>query len=139
MAIYSDTISFSTKGNTDVIDITPRLDELLRKSGLREGFAVIHAIGSTGAVTTCEFEPGLVRDFHAIFDQLIPPGDYAHHQTWGDHNGHSHLRASLVGPSVTVTFQNKKMRLGTWQQVVFIDFDTHSRRREVAVQFVGEK
>jgi len=139
MSVYTDTISFRTKGNTDVIDITPRLDELLQKSGMREGFVVIHAVGSTGAVTTCEYEPGLVRDFKDIFDKLIPPGHYSHNETWGDANGHSHLRASLVGPSITVTFNNKRLLLGTWQQVVFIDFDTRSRQREVAVQFVGEQ
>jgi len=139
MAIYSDTISFSTQGNTDVIDITPQIEAKLSKLALRDGFVVIHALGSTGAVTTCEYEPGLVRDLEDIFDRLIPADGYEHNETWGDANGHSHLRASLVGPSITVTFKNKKLRLGTWQQVVFIDFDTHARQREVAVQFVGEQ
>jgi len=139
MAIFTETIQFSTNGNADVIDLTPEVNARLEKLGLRDGCVIVCATGSTGAVTTCEYEPGLVQDIPEIFDQLIPPGDYHHNQTWGDGNGHAHLRASLVGPSVTIPFKNRKLRLGTWQQIVFIDFDTRNREREVTAQFIGEQ
>ena len=138
MAVATEYIRFTSKGNADVVDITSMVAEKLRASTIREGIVTINACGSTGALTTLEYEPGLVRDVKTIFDQLIPRGDYAHNQTWHDDNGHSHLRASMVGPSIVIPFKDKKMILGTWQQIVFIDFDTRSRRREIVAQFMGE-
>ncbi len=138
MAVITETIRFSTDGNADVVDITPRVTELLRKLAIKDGIVTVNACGSTGSLTTCEYEPGLVRDIKDIFDKLIPAGDYHHNQTWGDDNGHSHLRASLVGPSVTIPFKNRQLLLGTWQQIVFIDFDTRGRDREIVAQFMGE-
>ena len=111
----------------------------LTRSGLQEGQAAVFISGSTAGVTTVEFEPGLVKDLNAFFQKLIPEGpDYHHHETWGDDNGSSHLRAALLKPSLTIPFAVGRLLLGTWQQVVVIDFDTRPRRREVVFQFMGE-
>jgi len=136
--ILTDCITFSTKGNCDVIDITRDVTSALNKSKLQKGIVNITAIGSTGALTTCEYEPGLIQDLKDIFQKLIPRGNYNHDQTWGDGNGHSHLRASLVGPSLTISFVDKELILGTWQQIVFLDFDNRPRKRKIALQFIGE-
>jgi len=138
MSVVTEYITFSTRGNADVIDITPDVQERLRSSKIKKGLANVSVIGSTGALTTCEFEPGLIGDIGAIFDKLIPAGPYNHDQTWGDGNGHSHLRASLVGPSLTVPFDKSGLILGTWQQIIFVDFDNRGRSRKIAVTFIGE-
>jgi secondary thiamine-phosphate synthase enzyme len=138
MAVVTEFIKLSTKGNADVHDITPRVNTLLKGLDIQSGIVNINVCGSTGALTTCEFEPGLVQDLKEIFDKLIPEGRYHHDQAWGDGNGHSHLRASLVGPSLTLPFRDKKLILGTWQQIIFIDFDNRPRQRELVVQFLGE-
>lgn len=138
MPVFTEYISFSTQGNTDVVDITPLVAAKLQKLAIKDGLVNINACGSTGALTTCEYEPGLVKDLKDLFDKLIPEGDYCHNQTWGDNNGHSHLRASLVGPAVTIPFKDKQLILGTWQQIVFIDFDAHPRKRRIVTQFIGE-
>ena len=139
MSVISGTISLSTKGDCDIVDVTPQVVEQLEQSGLKNGIATVSVIGSTGALTTCEFEPGLVRDIKETFNKLVPQGKRYHHDdAWGDGNGHAHLRASLVGPSLTTPFQDGKFVLGTWQQIIFIDFDNRPRQRKIAVQFLGE-
>lgn len=138
MAVFTEYIHFSTKGNAQVIDITSDVAKKIKASKIKSGVVNVNVIGSTGAITTCEYEPGLVQDIKEIFDKLIPAGSYNHDKTWGDGNGHSHLRSSLIGPSITLPFVDAKLVLGTWQQVIFIDFDNRSRDRELVVQIVGE-
>jgi secondary thiamine-phosphate synthase enzyme len=133
-------IAVGTGGHGHVLDLTPYLDEALRHGSIRDGVACVFAVGSTAGVSTTEFEPGLVHtDLAALFERLAPvDGDYAHEATWHDDNGHSHLLASLLGPSLAVPLVGGRLTLGTWQQVVLVDFDTRPRRREVVVQVVGE-
>ena len=138
MSVVTENIKLSSQGHADVIDITPDVAQKIKASKVKNGIVNISVIGSTGALTTCEFEPGLVEDIKDIFDKLIPAGSYHHDRAWGDGNGHSHLRSSLVGPSVTFPFSKGKLILGTWQQIVFIDFDNRPRQREIVVQILGE-
>jgi secondary thiamine-phosphate synthase enzyme len=135
------TIDFvlETAGHCDVHDITSKLGAELGNSRMVQGQILIFVPGSTAGVTTVEFEPGLVRDLNEFFEGLIPEGrDYHHHATWGDDNGSSHVRAALIGPSLIVPFTGGRLLLGTWQQVVVVDFDTRPRRRTVVVQLTGE-
>jgi secondary thiamine-phosphate synthase enzyme len=135
------TIQFAlqTRGHCDVKDVTSTVSEALKSSGLQEGHATVFVAGSTAGVTTVEFEPGLVKDLNEFFQKIIPEGpDYHHHETWGDDNGSSHVRAALLKPSLTIPFVKGKLLLGTWQQVVVIDFDTRPRNRDVIVQLAGE-
>ena len=121
-----------TKGNTDIIDITGLLQKFVRESGVRDGSVSVFVQGSTGAVTTIEFEPNLVKDFRDAMERLAPSDiPYEHHKTWGDYNGHSHVRASAVGCSESIAVRSGSLMLGTWQQVVVIDFDTGPRKRKV--------
>ena len=138
MAVVTKYIKLSTRGNTEVVDVTGQVRELLAESGLKNGIVCVSVIGSTGALTTCEYEPGLVKDIKEIFDKLIPEGSYQHDQTWHDGNGHSHLRASLVGPSLTIPMTDGELAIGTWQQIIFIDFDNRPRKRQIICQFIGE-
>lgn len=140
MDIQTREIRFSTKGRTDIIDITGRLQESIEKAGMMEGNVTVFAVGSTAGITTVEFEPGLVNsDLPRAFDKIAPYGrDYAHHDTWGDDNGASHVRSSLLGSSLSIPFINGRLVLGTWQQVIFIDFDTRPRQRSVVVQMIGK-
>jgi len=138
MAVITEYIQLSTKGNADVVDITPDVNEKLKSLKIKNGIVNINVCGSTGALTTCEYEPGLVQDIKDIFDKLIPAGHTNHDKAWGDGNGHSHLRSSIVGPSLTMPFNNKKLVLGTWQQIIFIDFDNRARDRRLILQFLGE-
>ena len=139
MKLLTKYITLTTKGNTDIIDITGRAQKQLNECGLREGQVTFFAQGSTAAFTTMEFESNLAEDIKRLFENIAPEdAEYAHHMTWGDHNGHSHLRASLLGPSLTVPFKDKRFTLGTWQQIVFIDFDTSSRNRKLIMQIIGE-
>jgi secondary thiamine-phosphate synthase enzyme len=132
-------IELETRGHCDVKDVTERLAEALAKSGLQEGQATVFVAGSTAGVTTVEFEPGLVKDLNEFFQKIIPEGpQYHHHATWGDDNGSSHVRAALLKPSLTIPFSGGRLLLGTWQQVVVIDFDTRPRRRPVVFQLMGE-
>ncbi|KQC11715.1 MAG: secondary thiamine-phosphate synthase enzyme [Desulfuromonas sp. SDB] len=130
----------STQGNKDIIDITEKITEILNKSELQQGLLNVFINGSTGALTTIEFESGLLEDFKLLWKKLIPSQQYYHHHDkWQDGNGHSHLRASLIGPSLTIPFNQGKLNLGTWQQVVFIDFDNVSRNRSVQVNLIGKR
>ena len=138
MSVVTSYIKCSTQGNADVIDITPDVVAKLKRAKLQDGIVNVSLIGSTGAITTCEFEQGLVQDLSDIMDKLIPAGNYHHDRAWGDGNGHSHLRSSIVGSSMTVPFADGKLILGTWQQIILIDFDNRTRSREIVLQFIGE-
>lgn len=139
MKILSDHISVETKGDPDLIDITRKVTDILEKSGLKKGNLTVFVAGSTAAITTFEYEPGLVKDVRALYERLIPKkAGYAHDATWGDANGFSHLRALLQGPSLVIPFEDGKLALGTWQQVVLCEFDNRPRDRRVVVQIMGE-
>jgi secondary thiamine-phosphate synthase enzyme len=138
MAVITEYLKVSTQGNAEVVDITPEVQQKLGALQIKNGIVNINVCGSTGALTTCEFEPGLVQDIKDIFDKLIPAGRYHHDRAWGNGNGHSHLRSSLVGSSITMPFKDKKLILGTWQQIIFIDFDNRPRSRQIVLQFLGE-
>jgi secondary thiamine-phosphate synthase enzyme len=139
MTIITEYLTFNTKGDTDIIDITSRVDQKLKESGLTQGSVLVFVPGSTGAVTTIEYEPGLVKDMQDALNRLIPRElEYAHNRMWGDGNGHSHVRASMLGPSLVVPFNDGSLMLGTWQQIVFLDLDNRSRSRKVIVRITGE-
>lgn len=141
MEIHTVQIEFSTRGSTDIIDITPRVTEVLENSGFREGHVIIFSIGSTSGISTIEYEPGLVHhDVSQMFENFAPYGiPYEHNQTWGDDNGAAHLRSTLTGSSLSIPFTNGKLLLGTWQQIAFFDFDTRPRSRKVVIQLIGKK
>lgn len=139
MAVFTKTLSFKTNGNDDMADITQEVQDTLSESGLSDGIVTVFVPGSTASVTTIEYEPGLLGDFPRAMEKLAPKGiHYDHDARWGDGNGHSHVRASVIGPSLVVPFQNGRLLLGTWQQVVFVDFDNRPRSRNVIVQAMGE-
>jgi secondary thiamine-phosphate synthase enzyme len=139
MKLATDSISISTRGNTDIIDITAQVSSLLQKHDFTHGQALVFVSGSTAGITTIEYEPGLLKDIPAAFEKIAPQNArYYHEETWHDGNGHSHVRAALLGCSLTVPFKDGRLLLGTWQQIVLIDFDNRSRRREVVVQLSGE-
>jgi secondary thiamine-phosphate synthase enzyme len=139
MGVYSDQINIKTDGEVDIIDITGEIQNSINKSKLKDGIICIFVPGSTGTLTTIEYEPGLMKDLPQALEKIAPKGIYYnHHETWHDDNGHSHVRASLMGPSITVPFRNKKLIHGTWQQIVFVELDTSPRNREIIVQIVGE-
>ena len=132
-------IHLRTEADRDMVDITPRVRAALESCGLQEGMVLLFVVGATGALSTIEFEPGLQRDFPELMQRLIPREQpYHHNQTWGDGNGHSHLRATLMGPSLTIPIQAGELVLGTWQQIVFLEFDNRPRERRLIVQFMGE-
>ena len=138
--LETHSISIKTNGNCDIIDITHQAAELISKHGFMEGNMILFAGGSTAGITTIEYEPGLLKDYPKFFDRVAPVSiKYEHDNTWHDGNGHSHVRAALQGASLTVPFKNGKFLLGTWQQIVFIDFDDRSRNREITVQITGRK
>lgn len=139
MDVYTGKIILDDKGGYDSFDITSEVKREVRKSGLESGTVTVFVPGATGALTTVEYEPGLVRDLEDFFNQYIPPGRHYHHENrWHDGNGHSHLRASLVGPSIAIPFVESKLTLGNWQQIIFLEFDNKSHHRELVVQVVGE-
>lgn len=139
MEIKTLHFTVSTKGFTDIIDITDEVQTLVTKSGLNEGSALIFVSGSTAGITTIEHEPGLRKDYPEFFEKIIPSNkNYYHDQTWHDGNGFSHIRASLQGASFTVPFIDKNLMLGTWQQIILIDFDNTSRNRKIVVQLTGK-
>lgn len=139
MSIYTDTIALSTRGRTDIQDITAEAQDIVNRHGLKEGQILLFVPGSTGGLTTVEYEPGLLKDLPEAFERLAPSNQRYHHDdTWHDGNGHSHVRASLLGPSLVVPFSGGKLLLGTWQQIVFIDFDNRSRSRQIVAQVTGE-
>jgi len=128
-----------TRGEPDMVDITSQLAGSIRKAGLKDGIATIFVPGATGALTTIEYEPGLLEDFPTMLDRIAPRnGTYEHERRWHDGNGHSHVRASLIGPSITIPFENGRPTLGTWQQVVFVELDTRARSRQLVIQIMGK-
>ena len=138
MVVKNYSIRKKTKGFTDIHDITPEIREKISASGVRDGQVTVFVVGSTAGLTTVEFEPGLVKDLKEAFEKLFPQsGRYHHEQTWHDGNGFSHVRASFLKPSLTVPVVNGELTLGTWQQIVLIDFDNGPRDREVMVQVLG--
>lgn len=139
MDIKTLSFNISSKGFTDIIDITDEVQSLVSKSGLTEGNALVFVSGSTAGITTIEYEPGLKKDYPEFFEKIAPSNkDYYHDQTWHDGNGFSHIRASLQGASFTVPFINKTLLLGTWQQIILIDFDNTPRNRKITVQVIGK-
>ncbi len=139
MPVETRNFSFSTQPEMDIVDVTQDVANLVNESPINDGIVVVTVPGSTGAVTTLEYEPGLVQDMKEFFERLVPQAHSYHHEArWHDKNGHSHLRASLVGPSVTIPFRDKRLVLGTWQQIAFLDFDARARERELIVQIIGE-
>jgi secondary thiamine-phosphate synthase enzyme len=129
----------STKGQNDAHDITDAVASAVAAAGARAGIATVFIVGSTAGVTTIEFEPGAIADLNHVFERLAPrTGEYRHHLRWGDDNGSSHVRAAMLGPSLTVPFADGKLTLGTWQQIMLLEFDTRPRRREIVIQVVGE-
>jgi secondary thiamine-phosphate synthase enzyme len=137
---YSARFQVRTRGDTDVIDITDRVSRVLTESGIRQGILVVFVVGSTAGVTTTEAEPGLLNhDLKAFWERVAPRGEYYHHeQTWHDDNGHAHVRASALGPSLAIPVVDGRLTLGTWQQIVLLDFDTRPRQREIVIQIVGQ-
>jgi len=137
--IFSETISLSTKGFSDILDITHRVDAVIDRSKIKNGFVTVFCSGSTGAVTTIEYESGVLRDLQKAIEKIVPSNiPYEHDKRWGDGNGFSHVRAALMKPSLTIPLIGEKLTLGTWQQIVFIDFDNRRRERNLIVQVMGE-
>ena len=140
MEIETHSISISTKGNCDIIDLTDRISDLIYQYNFIEGSVLVFAGGSTAGVTTIEYEPGLLKDYPKFFEKIVPENiNYEHDKTWHDGNGHSHIRSSIQGASLTVPFSKGRLLLGTWQQIIFVDFDNRLRRRDITVQITGKK
>jgi secondary thiamine-phosphate synthase enzyme len=140
MEIETHSINITTKGNCDIIDLTDRISDLIYQQKFIEGSVLVFAGGSTSGVTTIEYEPGLLKDYPKFFDRIAPVNiNYEHDNTWHDGNGHSHIRSAIQGASLTVPFSKGRLLLGTWQQIIFVDFDNRSRRREITVQIIGKK
>lgn len=132
-------LRLSTRGNGEVLDLTQEVSSQVRTSGVRNGIVTVFAPSSTSALTTMEFESGAVYDLRQLFDRIIPADmDYRHNLRWGDGNGHAHVRHALLGPSLTIPFVEGQLTLGTWQQVVLVDFDNRPRSRSIVLQIVGE-
>ena len=138
--IITLTLNLRSDGETDIIDITKDVHDLLKTTRLANGIVTLFVPGSTGGLTTIEYEDGVVKDLKNVFERVAPRNaEYKHNSKWGDGNGFSHVRASLIGPSMSVPFSGGNLMLGTWQQIVFIDFDNRPRSREIVAQFIGEK
>ena len=139
MTVETKEITLQSRGNCDIIDITSQVAKNVEKSGINNGTVTLFIVGSTAGITTIEYEPNLLSDFKDMWDRMIPQNiPYQHDKTWGDGNGHSHVRASTLGASLTVPFMNKRLTLGTWQQIVFVDFDNRPRSRKITIQILGE-
>lgn len=139
MTVIPLSIHLSTRGNADIHDITDAVARAVTKSGLRNGVVTVFCPSSTSALTTIEYESGCLSDLRRLFDEIIDPRrEYAHNARWHDGNGHSHLRAALLGPSLSVPFVEGRLTLGTWQQIIYVDFDVRPRQRELVVQVMGE-
>ncbi len=140
MEIETYTINITTKGNCDIVNITDEVSDLIVKNNFVEGNVLVFAGGATAGVTTIEYEPGLLKDYPEFFERIAPANiNYKHDNTWHDGNGHSHIRAAIQGASLTVPFSDGRLLIGTWQQIVFIDFDNRPRRREITVQITGRR
>ncbi|MBU0518313.1 secondary thiamine-phosphate synthase enzyme YjbQ [bacterium] len=139
MAIHSDTITVRTAGHCEILNITEEAQAVVAIAGMLDGILTLFVPGSTGGLSTVEYEPGLLKDLPDFFERIAPAKmRYSHDDTWHDGNGHSHVRATLIGPSLTVPFTGGRLTLGTWQQIIFIDFDNKSRNRQIIAQVMGE-
>jgi secondary thiamine-phosphate synthase enzyme len=137
--VKTDIISLNTKGHCDLIDITPDVEHQLVESSIENGIVTVFVTGSTAGLTTIEYEPGLISDLKEIWQRIVPENiPYAHDRAWGDGNGHAHVRSALIGVSLVIPFNRKKLSLGTWQQVILLDFDNRPRSRKLMVQIMGE-
>jgi secondary thiamine-phosphate synthase enzyme len=139
MTVITKTTSIKTRGENDMIDITGQTSKAVEESKLKDGIVTVFVSGSTAAITTIEYEPGLAQDFPEMLSRIAPKDiEYEHDNTWHDGNGHSHVRASLIGPSLTIPFKDGDLTLGTWQQVVLLEIDTRKRERKIILQIIGE-
>lgn len=139
LTVSSTSIKIRSKGENDMINLTDNIIEVIKQSKVSNGIITIFVVGSTGSIITIEFEPGLIKDFPEMLSRIIPKElEYGHEKMWRDGNGHSHVKASLIGPSLTIPFIGKKLCLGTWQQIVFLELDTKGRNRELILQIMGE-
>ncbi|MGI0011180.1 MAG: secondary thiamine-phosphate synthase enzyme YjbQ [Nitrosopumilaceae archaeon] len=139
MSVVTKTILVKSKGEGDMIDFTEQTSDAISESNLKDGIVTVFVLGSTASVTTIEYEPGLRKDFPQMLSRIIPSDkEYEHEKMWYDGNGHSHVRASLVGPSITIPFKDGKMMLGTWQQIVLVEMDIRQRDRKIVLQIMGE-
>jgi len=139
MAVETFSIKLETSGDADIQDITDAVAEVVNESSLNDGVVTIFCPSATSALTTIEYESGCISDLRRLFDEIVDPErHYAHNARWHDGNGHSHVRAALLGPSFSVPFVQQRLTLGTWQQIIYVDFDNRSRRRELIVQMMGE-
>ena len=139
MKVITESVSYSTKGFADIVNITDDVRNFIKKRGIKEGNVTVFIPGSTGGITTIEYEPGLLQDLPEFFEKIIPSNtSYHHDKTWGDGNGFSHLRSALIGPSISVPVTGGNLTLGTWQQIILIDFDNRNRNRNVIFQVIGE-
>jgi secondary thiamine-phosphate synthase enzyme len=137
--IKTEEIRFNSKGNCHIIDVTPRIRENIKSSGINSGIITIFTPSATSGLTTIEYEPGLLQDLPEFFEKVLPSNvPYQHDLTWHDGNGHAHLRAALIGPDITIPFTDSQLHLGTWQQVVFLDFDNRKRERRLIFKIIGE-
>lgn len=137
--IFTDTIAITTKGFSDTIDITDKVIKVVEQSGIENGLVTVFCPGSTGTITTIEYESGVIKDLQRALEKIVPSNiPYEHNKRWGDGNGFSHVRAALMKPSLSIPLTQRKLILGTWQQIVFIDFDNRARHRKIVVQILGE-
>jgi len=137
--IVTEKIGLESNGNCDIIDITPEVQQRLAETNIKDGTVTLFISGSTAGITTIEFEPGLISDFKSMWERNVPRDlTYEHDRAWGDGNGHSHVRASLLGASLVIPFSDRRLTLGTWQQIVVVDFDNRARSRQIVVQIMGE-
>ena len=137
--VVTKKISLQSKGECDIIDITPQVEQQVAETGINSGIATLFITGSTAGITTIEFESGLLSDFPDMWERIAPRNiPYNHDRRWGDGNGYSHVRSSLLGASLVIPFNDKKLALGTWQQVVLVDFDNRPRSRQIVLQIMGE-
>jgi secondary thiamine-phosphate synthase enzyme len=139
MTVITSSIKLESRGNADILDITRSVSDAVDRSGVKNGIVNIFCPSSTSALTTIEYEPGCLKDLQRLFDEIINPDrNYAHNARWGDGNGHSHIRSALLGSSITIPFVASRLSLGTWQQIIFVDFDNRPRHRELVVQILGD-
>ena len=137
--VVTKKISLQSKGNCDIIDITPQIEQQLAEANINNGTVTLFITGSTAGITTIEFESGLLSDFQSMWERNIPQNiPYDHDRRWGDGNGHSHIRASLLGASLVIPFNDKRLTLGTWQQIILVDFDNRPRSRQIILQIMGD-
>ena len=139
MSVKTFSLPLTSRGNAEVHEITGQVEKFVAQSGLKDGTVTVFCPSSTSGLTTIEYESGAVSDLKRLFDEIVPQNrEYAHNARWDDGNGHSHVRASLLGPSLTIPFVNGQLTLGTWQQIIYVDFDNKPRRRELILQMIGE-